>query len=72
MKEHYEAVLLDGCALEKGRLSLCTINDYQGSSFRRKILYQVHCDDTKVKYSELYESSSQAVKKFLELKRKIR
>jgi|ETNvirnome_2_130_1030620.scaffolds.fasta_scaffold00485_15 hypothetical protein len=71
MKEHYEAVLLDGCALEKGRLSLCTINDYHGS-FRRKILYQVHCDDTKVKHSEFYESSSQAVKKFLELKRKIR
>lgn len=72
MKEHYSAVLMDGCALERGRLSLCLINDYKGNSFRRKLLYQVHCDDTKVKHSELYENPSEAIDKFLELKRKIK
>ena len=41
-------------------------------SFRKTLLYQVHCDDTRVKYSELYESIDEAVDKFLELKRKIR
>ena len=71
MKKHYRAILDDGCAVERGRLSLCLINDYHGS-FRKTFLYQVHCDDTKVKHSEIYHNIDEAIDKFLELKRKIR
>jgi hypothetical protein len=65
---------MDGCALEKGRLSLCLINEYRNTYFLRnsKPLYQVHCDDAKVKHSELYKDASKAVEKFLELKRKVK
>lgn len=61
----------DGCAVERGRLSLCLINNYHGS-FRKTALYQVHCDDSKVKHSQLYPNMDEAIDKFLELKRKIR
>jgi hypothetical protein len=36
------------------------------------MLYQVHCDDSKVKHSELYNDIDEAIDKFLELKRKVR
>jgi len=69
--EFYRSVLIDGSSVECGKLSLCCINDYYP---RLKTLkYQVDCDDYRLKFSNMYNSSdlSKAIHKYIEIKRKL-
>jgi tRNA G26 N,N-dimethylase Trm1 len=67
----YTTVLEDGSSVECNRLSLCCINDYLRNSGVRGIRYQVDCDDYRFKFSQLYEDLEKAVKKYVEIKRKL-
>jgi hypothetical protein len=71
MKEHYNKVLLDGCAIEYKDISLCKINDYYDRIIRKE-LYQVHSDNRKAKFSMMYKNPHEAVDKFLEIKGKVK
>ena len=71
MKQHYNKVLLDGCAIEYKDISLCKINDYYDRVIRKE-LYQVHSDNRKAKFSMMYKNSQEAVDKFLEIKGKVK
>jgi hypothetical protein len=57
--------------IQYGRLSLCNLKHYM-PGYSRKRIYQVHCDDSNEKYSQIFEHPEHAIIKFIELKRKIR
>ena len=75
----YKEIILDGCSIEIGKLSLCYINHYIKThpKVRNGPLFQVHCEHHKMiksdgtPFSELYESLDDAVDKFLVLKSEI-
>jgi len=56
--------------VEHKSVSICCINDFYELK-SGKIKYQVHCDDYKNKFSRLYNSLDIAVKKFMEIRRKL-
>jgi len=60
----------DGRYVEHKSVSICCINDFYELK-SGKIKYQVHCDDYKNKFSRLYDSLDIAVKKFMEIRRKL-
>ena len=69
---YYKSVLLDGCSIEYKRLSICDLRDYYNFYRRRKDpIYQVHCDDSKNRFSKVYKNISDAVNTFIELKKKL-
>ena len=60
----------DGRYVEHKSVSICCINDfYELKSGKSK--FQVYCDDYKNKFSRLYDSLDTAVKKFMEIRRKL-
>jgi len=70
--DYYKNVLLDGCSIEYQKLSICDLRDYYNFYSRRKTpIYQVHCDDTKNRFSQIYKDITDAVNSFVELKKKI-
>lgn len=68
--------LLQGYALEVGKLTICCINNYY-KNFGDEVKFQVHCDHWKVldkegnPFSEIYEKIDDAVDKFILLKHKL-
>jgi len=38
----------------------------------KEIVYQVHCDNSRTKFSKLYKDIDEAVQKFLQIKKKVR
>jgi hypothetical protein len=56
--------------VEYQSVSISCINDFYEIR-SGKIKYQVHCDDYKAKFSRLYDSLDTAVKKFMEIRRKL-
>ena len=76
INEIYKNVILDGCSIEIGKLSLCCVNNYIKvySKTQCKIQFQVHCEHYKMiksdgsPFTELYDSLDTAVDKFLMLK----
>lgn len=75
MNDVYKSIILDGCSIEIGKLSLCCINHYVQK--HPKLQFQVHCDHPKMLkddgtvFTELYDSLDMAVDKFLMLKGKL-
>lgn len=70
--EIYKNVILDGCTIEIGKLSICCINNYVK---RHPIVqFQVHCEHYKMlkpdgnMFTELYDNLDIAIDKFLMLK----
>lgn len=78
MNQHqmYKEIILDGCSIEIGKLSLCCINRYIKNAVKAssKIQFQVHCEHYKMVhpdgnvFSELYDDLDVAIDKFLMLK----
>ena len=78
MNQHqiYKEIVLDGCCIEIGKLSLCCINNYirNAPKASSRIQFQVHCEHFKMArpdgnyFSELYDNLDTAVDKFLMLK----
>ena len=60
----------NGRYVEYKTLSICCINDFYELK-SDKIKYQVHCDDYKNQFSSLYRNLDTAVKKFMEIRRKL-
>ena len=60
----------NGRYVEYKALSICCINDFYELR-SDKIKYQVHCDEHKTKFSRLYDNLDTAVKKFIEILRKL-
>ena len=72
MHQYYKNVLLDGCAIEYKKLSICDLRDYYNFYNRRKDpLYQVHCDDIRHKFSKVYKDINDAVRSFVEIQKKL-
>ena len=70
---YYKSVLLDGCSIEYHRLSICDLRDYYDFYRRRKdAIYQVHCEDSKNRFSKIYKNINEAVETFIEIKKKLR
>lgn len=66
----YVSVLQDGCTIEFGRLSISYLPNYLNIYGKKK--YQVHCDDYRCRFSDIYENPGEAVEKFLEIMPKVR
>lgn len=60
----------NGRYVEYKSVSICCINDFYVLK-SGKIKYQVHCDDYKNKFSNLYGDLDTAIKKFMEIRRKL-
>lgn len=68
-KIFYKKVLLDGCNIEYKQLSVCDLRNCTGTYSKG---YQVYCDSYKVKHDAIYKNVDEAVKEFLELKRRLK
>lgn len=72
VNNYYKSVLLDGCAIEYKKLSVCDLRDYYNFyRKRRDPLYQVHCDDSKHRFSKTYKNINDAVNSFVEIQKKL-
>jgi hypothetical protein len=70
--DYYKNVLLDGCSIEYKKLSICDLRDYYDFYSRRKTpIYQVHCHDSKHRFSKIYDNVGDAINRFVELKKKL-
>lgn len=70
LKQHqiYVQVILEGCSVDFGLLSICDLSKCAGV-FREG--YQVYCDAHRVKQDLIYDDIDEAVKEFLELKQRL-
>ena len=72
-RNYYRNVLLDGCSIEYQRLSICDLRDYYNFySKRRDPIFQVHCDNSKNRFSQIYKDVNEAVNSFIEIKKKLK
>ena len=72
-RDYYKSVLLDGCSIEYQKQSICDLRDYYNFyRKRRDPIYQVHCDDSKNRFSQTYKNVHEAVNSFVEIKQKLR
>ena len=71
-KNVYLWVLAKGIDLNFGKLSIADLRNYRHSTLKNNRFYQVHCDDSKLPWSAIYDNPSSAVNKFMELKGKLR
>ena len=69
-REFVASEINNGRYVEYKTLSICCINDFYELK-SDKIKYQVHCDDYKNQFSSLYHNLDTAVKKFMEIRRKL-
>jgi hypothetical protein len=68
-----KAVVLDGYIVMYKQVSLCDLRDHVDFVAKfGKSVYQVHSDNAKYKCSDIYYNISDAVNRFLEVKRAIR
>ena len=63
----YKACLENNVDLQYKRLTLCI----PPKRLLNKHEYQVHCEDSRAKFSKLYSDPEEAVDKFIELKTKL-
>lgn len=70
LKQHqmYAQVVLEGCSIEFGPLSLIDLSTCTGTYTKG---YQIHCDAYRVKQDFIYDDVDEAVKEFLELKQRL-
>ena len=70
LKQHqmYVQVVLEGCSIEFGPLSLIDLTTCVGTHIRG---YQIHCDAYRVKHDLVYDDVDEAVKEFLQLKKRL-
>ncbi len=70
LRQHqmYVQVLLVGCSIECGRLSICDLSKCIGVYQKG---YQVYCDTAKIKHDLIYDNVDEAIKEFLELKQRL-
>lgn len=69
MKQDYKAVIFSGCAIEYKKISLCDLRQVLGQYERYTTgVYQVHSDNSRCKYSNIFKDIDEAVDKFIELK----
>jgi len=68
----YKQILLDGCSVDyRGKLCVCFLSDYYQGRVRR-VVYQVHCSDSRYLFSQCYRTINEAMDKFFELKGKLK
>ena len=66
--QEYKQVLLDGCSIDyRNKLTVCKISDYYRGKVKR-LVYQVHCSDSRLGFSKFYRTLNEALEKFFELR----
>jgi hypothetical protein len=68
----YEICIDEDISLQYGKLSLCDLRNFRYSDVKNDRKYQVHCDDYKYPWSMIYDELKPAVRKFVELKEKVK
>jgi hypothetical protein len=68
-REKIRNKLEDGEYEEWNSLSICCLNDF--CTTRGGIKYQVHCEDSRYRFSRLYSNYNDAISKFLNIKHKL-
>ena len=71
LRQHqmYVQVLLEGCSIEFGPLSVCDLSRCIGTYTKG---YQIYCDTHRVKQDLIYSDVDEAVKEFLQLKKRLK
>jgi hypothetical protein len=69
IKKDYMSVVFAGCIVSYKNITLCDLTDHV-PYLKNKTngMYQVHSDNSKAKFSEIYYNIEEAVNKFIELK----
>lgn len=68
-KKDYMSVVYSGCVIMFKNITLCDLTDQVPYLKNRSHgMYQVHSDNSKIKFSEIYHNIDEAVNKFIELK----
>jgi len=68
IKKDYMSVIYAGCIVTYKNITLCDLTDHVPYLKNKTSKYQVHSDNSKVKFSEIYYNIEEAVNKFIELK----
>ena len=68
-REKLREKLSSGAYEEWNSLSICCINDFY--DLRSGIKYQVHCEDSRYRFSRLYTNCNDAISKFLDIKHRL-
>jgi hypothetical protein len=68
LKNDYKSVVYAGCIITYKNITLCDLTDHVPFMRNRPSEYQVHSDNSKVKFSDVYKNIDEAVEKFIELK----
>jgi hypothetical protein len=68
----YKFCLEEGLSLSYGKASLCDLKNFYHSNVWRDRRYQVHCEDSRLPFSKIYDELMPAVNKFTELKHKVK
>ena len=63
-----ETVLMTGCAIESGMLSLCDLGYFVQSRKPLDRRFQVTSEDARFRFSEIYMKESVAIDKFIAIK----
>lgn len=71
-KDVYLFCLENNVNLEYGKLTLCDLRNYSHNMLVKHRRYQVHCEDRKFEFSQIYDQKEDAVDKFLQIKNTIR
>lgn len=58
-------VIDSGCSVEFGKLCICNLGDYVPLRGDMERKYQVHCDDPRMRWSEVYYKEDVAIDKFM-------
>ena len=69
MRQDYKAVVFSGCAIEYKNISLCDLRQVLSQYGRYTTgVYQVHSDNSRCRFSKIFQDLDEAVDKFIELK----
>jgi hypothetical protein len=68
LKQQYKELLLDGSSIEYKKISICNIKNHLKTFNNYRPLYQVHSDNPKMKFSDLYNNLDDAVDKFFDIR----
>jgi hypothetical protein len=75
MFEMYKTIFREGVDLQFGKLTLVDLSHYRCGQYRPgKYKYQIYCDDNRTRFFKCYYETQvdDAIKKFLEIKNKIK
>lgn len=68
LKKDYKIIIEDGGSIEYQKIGICNIKNHLKTFNNYRPLYQVHSDNPKFKFSDLYNNIDDAIDKFFDIR----